>query len=78
MNLLESLELQEEGVERAQVLERGGVDVEDRGQGETEEEVVGRAAGEPARLEVGQTTDVGAGEVRRVEPVDAAFVAALG
>ena len=75
VGLLEGLEFEEEGVEGAEVVERvGGVEVEDGGEREAEEEVVGCAARELARVEVGHFGEVGFGEEEGVEPVDAAFV----
>lgn len=74
MDLLEGLEFEEKGVQSADVFEGGGADVEDGGEGETEEEEIDSATGESARLEVWQTGDVGASEMDCIEPVDAALV----
>lgn len=76
MELLEGVELGEEGVEAAEELEgRGGVEVVDGGDGEAEEQVVGGLAGELAGVEAGHAGEVGLIEEVCVEPVDAAFVA---
>jgi hypothetical protein len=73
---LVGFEFEEEGVERFEVVGgRVGVEVEDRGEREAEEEVVCCAAGQVARREGGETREVGFGEEERVEPVDAALVA---
>ena len=75
MELLEGVELGEEGVEAAEELERrGGVQVADGGDGEPEEQVVCGAAGEPARVEVGHAVEVGAVEEVGIEPVYTALV----
>jgi hypothetical protein len=69
-------EFYEEGVEGAEVVwRRGGVEVEDGGEGEAQEEVVCGAAGEFVRGEVREAGEVGFGEEEGVEPVNAAFVA---
>ncbi len=79
VGLLEGVEFDEEGVQGAEVVERvRRVEVEDGGQGEAQEEVVGRASGEFAGVEVGHFGEVGLGEEEGVEPVDAAFVAGGG
>lgn len=78
MCLLECLEFEEQRVESAQVLEWRGVDVQDRREGEAQEEIIDCAAAEFALLEVRHALEVGAGEVDCVEPVDAPFVAVIG
>lgn len=75
MDGLVLLEFEEQGVQRFEVVgRRGGVEVEDGGQREAEQEVVGCAAGEVARREGREAREVGFGEEQRVEPVYAAFV----
>lgn len=77
VDLLEGFEFKQEGVEGAEEVEgAGGVEVEDCGDGEAEEEVVCGSAGELARVEVGEASEVGFREVDGVEPVDSAFVTA--
>lgn len=79
VDLLEGVEFGEEGVEAAEELGRGvGVEVDDGGERDAEEEVVCRAAAELAAVEVGHALEVGLVEEQRVEPVDAALVAARG
>ena len=73
------LKLDEQGIESLEVV--GGrvcVEVEDGGEGEAEEEVVGCAAGLVARGEGGEAGEICFGEEERVEPVDSAFVAVGG
>jgi len=75
VGLLEGVEFEEQGVQGAEVVERvRRVEVEDGGEGEAEEEVVGGPSRELSRVEVGQFAEVGFGEEEGVEPVDAAFV----
>ena len=77
VGLLEGFEFEEEGVEGAEVVDWvGGVEVEDCGEGEAEEEIVGRASGEFSRVEVRHLVEVCLGEEEGVEPVDSAFVTA--
>jgi len=52
----------------------GGIEVEDGGEGEAQEEVVCCAAGKVAGCEGGKAREVWAGEEERIKPVDAAFV----
>lgn len=78
MHGLVCLELEQQGVEGAQVVGGGvGVEVEDGGQAEAEQQVLCCAARLGAWGEGGQAREVGFGEEERVEPVDAAFVAGL-
>lgn len=75
MYALVLFELDEEGEEGFEVVGRiGGVEVEDGGEGEAEEEVVCCAAGEVAGREGGEAREVRTGEEERVEPVYAALV----
>lgn len=79
MHGLVLLKLNEQGIEGLEVV--GGrvcVEVEDGGEGEAEEEVVGSAAGLVARGKGGEAGEVGFGEEERVEPVYSAFVTAAG
>jgi hypothetical protein len=79
VELLEGVELGEQGIEAAQELERGGgVEVGNGREREAEEKMIGGLAGELARVEVGHAIEVGAVEEVCVEPVDAAFVSASG
>lgn len=72
-------ELEQEGIEGLEVVGgRAGVEVEDGGEAEAKQEVVGCAAGLVADGEGGEAGEVGFGEEERVEPVDASFVAARG
>ena len=76
MDGLVLFELSEEGVEGFEVVRcRGRVEVQDCGEGEAEEEVVCRAAGELGGLEVRKFEEVGFAEEERVEPVNTPFVA---
>ena len=76
MQCLVLLELDEQCIEGFEVLGGGlGVEIEDGGEGEAEEEVVCCAAGEFGGLEVAELEEVGFGEEEGVEPVDAAFMA---
>ena len=69
------LELYQQGVQGFEVVGgRTRVQVEDGGEREAEEEVVGCAAGLVARGEGGEACEVGFGEEERVEPVYAAFM----
>ena len=63
MRLLERFEFEEQRVQRAEVLERRGVDVQDGREREAQEEIVDCAAAEFALLEVRHALQVGAGEV---------------
>lgn len=77
VQLLEGVEFGKEGVERAEEFEGCvGVQVDDGGQGEAQEEVVGCASGEAAGVEVGHSREGGLVEEKGVEPVYSALVAA--
>jgi hypothetical protein len=68
-------EFEEQRIEGAEVVgSRVGVEVENGGETEAEEEVVGCAAGLVAGRRRGEAREVGLGEEECVEPVDAAFV----
>lgn len=76
MHALVLFEFGQECVERFEVVDCGlRVQVEDRREGEAEEEVVCCAAGEPGRREVGELEEIRFREEEGVEPVDATFVA---
>lgn len=70
----------EESVETSKELERSiGVEIDDRGKGETEKEVVSRTPGEFRRVrEVGKPLQLGLVEKERVEPVDSALMPVRG
>lgn len=75
MELLEGVELGQQGVEAAKELQRRGrVEVVDCGDGEAEEKVVCGFARELARVEAGHSGEIWLVEEICVEPVDAALV----
>jgi hypothetical protein len=74
---LVGFELEQEGVERFEVVSgRVGMEVEDCGEGEAEEEVVCCAAVQVTRGKGGEAGEVVLGEEERVEPVYAALMSA--
>lgn len=75
MYALVLFEFEKKGVERFQVVGRGGrIEVEDSGEAETQEEVMGCAACQFSGSKGGETSEIGFGEEECVEPIYATFV----
>jgi hypothetical protein len=69
------LEFNEKSVERFEIVGgRGGIEIEDGGEREAEEEVVGCATGEVAGCERGKAGEIIFGKEECVEPVYSTFV----
>lgn len=75
MYLLESFELGEEGIKIPKEFEGvRGANVNNRGDGQSQEEIIGRTATQLAGIKVGKSCEVGLIEKNGIEPVDATFV----
>lgn len=75
MDLLERVELGEQGIQAAEKLERRRrVEVDNGREREAEEEIVGCFTTELADIEVGHAIKIGLVEVVGLEPEDAALV----
>lgn len=75
MDLLVCFELEKEGVKGPEVLERGRVDIEDWGEGQSKKEIVDSSAGELSGFEIRHAIDICSREMHSIEPVNTALEA---
>lgn len=73
MDLLVCFELEEEGVKGPKILERGRVDIEDWGEGQSKKEIIDSSARELSGFEIRQAIDVCSREMHSIEPVNTAL-----
>jgi hypothetical protein len=78
MDLLESFEFEKEGVQSTKVFKRAGIDIQNRGERKTEQEVVDCSTAKLPLVEIRQPGDISCREMECIEPIDATFLTVGG